>query len=296
MGRSGRKQSLASGPRGHWSESHPDRHLWTEAQRVHAQMQTQEEYEALYGRGTLVQQESGASQVANILCHAERKGMDDRWQEYFQEAGLDRFIDPALHYYFANLGKSRFSNLQSPDCQKELTELLENCSRRKSSLYEIQIKSLERVLWRIQQFFKNPPRDAGSRALESVRDAERAIQEAESELRTVGEISDKTSQALQTLAYKIANQGPSVIPYKATADQHLYRAANAALLAAITLCYQWNETSSPAGHLSLFEIHMNLQEPDYRHPPGKLAEPIDSGRALAAYWQIFCRALAERKP
>lgn len=50
MGRASRKGG-ASELREHWSETHPDRHLWTEAQRVHAQMQTQEEYEALYGRG-----------------------------------------------------------------------------------------------------------------------------------------------------------------------------------------------------------------------------------------------------
>lgn len=54
MGRASRKEAASAEPRGHWSETHPDRHLWTEAQRVHARMQTQAEYEALYGRGQAV--------------------------------------------------------------------------------------------------------------------------------------------------------------------------------------------------------------------------------------------------
>jgi len=35
----------------HWTEWHPDRGMWSPGQATHARMQTQDEYEALYGRG-----------------------------------------------------------------------------------------------------------------------------------------------------------------------------------------------------------------------------------------------------
>lgn len=36
---------------GHWTDTHPDRHMWSPGQLALARTQTQEEYEALYGRG-----------------------------------------------------------------------------------------------------------------------------------------------------------------------------------------------------------------------------------------------------